>query len=104
MLDPRDTVILFAWKIEENCSKITIAGSSIEHPGALVTKGRVRAHCEIIGYELVDLGNGKTKMVHIGQFDPKGNVPTMIVNKMIGKQGGMFEKMNEVMKGIKNKK
>ena len=104
MVDPRDSVILFGWKMEEGDQKITIAGGSVEHPGAVEIKGRVRAHCEVTGYELVDLGGGKTRMVFIGQFDPKGNVPIMIVNKMVGKQGEMFEKMNEVMKGLKNKK
>lgn len=104
MVDPRDSVILLGWKIEEGGKKIIIAGGSVEHPGAMEIKGRVRAHCEVIGYELVDLGGGKTRMVHIGQFDPKGNVPAMIVNKMIGKQGEMFEKLNEIMKGLKNKK
>ncbi len=104
MVDPRDTVVIFSWKIEDNGKKIIIAGGSVDHAGAQEVKGRVRAHSEVVGYELIDVGDGRTSMIWIGKLDPKGSVPTMVVNKMVGKQGEVFEKMNEVMKKMKNKK
>ena len=104
MVDPRDTVVIFSWKIEDNGKKIIIAGGSVDHAGAQEVKGRVRAHSAMVGYELIDVGGGRSSMIWIGKLDPKGSVPTMVVNKMIGKQGEVFVKMNEIMKGIKNKK
>jgi hypothetical protein len=104
MVDPRDTVVIFSWKIENEGKKIIIAGGSIEHPKAPEVKGRVRAHSAVVGYEIIDVGSERSSLVWIGCLDPKGSVPSMVVNKMIGKQGEVFEKMNQVLKDVKNKK
>ena len=104
MVEPRDLVVLLGWKIEEDGKKIIIAGSSVEHKNAVWVKGWVTTHCEMMGYELVDLGDGKTRMVFICQFDPKNNAPAKIVNEKYKQIGGMFENLNKFMKGKTNKK
>lgn len=104
MVEPRNLIILLGWKIEEDGKKIIIAGSSVEHSSVARVKGLVRAHCEMMGYELVDLGDGKTRMVFIGRFDPKDNSPAKIANEKYRQLGERFEKLNKVMKSQKNKK
>ena len=95
MVDPRDTVMLLAYKTQTDGS-ILISGASIEHPAVLPVKGRVRAQIDITGYllEVVPGDANKCKFTYAGKMDPKGNVPGMMVNKMIKKQGENMEKLD----------
>lgn len=95
MVDPRDSVMLLGWKDQADGS-ILVAGASIEHPGVPAAKGRVRAQIDITGFLLEPVAGdaNKCKFTHVGKMDPKGNVPGMMVNKMIKKQGENMEKLD----------
>jgi len=94
MMDPRDTVILMGFRIEAN-GTVLIAGCSVGNEKAPEVKGRIRAHCEIMGYVLepVEGDENKCKFVYLGKMDPKGSVPAMIANKMVAKQGETMMKL-----------
>lgn len=98
MVDPRDTCVLFGFNTEPN-GDIIISGSSVTHEGAPETKGRVRAQCDIMGFLLQKVAGdeNKTKFSWVGKLNPKGSVPNAIVNKMIGKQGEVWEKFNSIV-------
>jgi hypothetical protein len=97
MVDPRDTVLIIAFKVEAD-GTILIAGSSIEHINAPAVKGRIRAQVDLMGYLLEPVAGdaNKCKFTHIGKMNPKGSVPSMIINKMIRRQGEMMEKLDKV--------
>jgi len=98
MVDPRDTLMVMAFK-EEADGSILISGSSVEHSKVQAEiKGRVRAQLDIMGYLLEPVAGdqNKCKFIYAGKMDPKGSVPSMIINKMIRKQGETMEKLDKL--------
>ena len=98
MVDPRDTLIVMAFRTEAN-GAILIAGSSIEHKDVPEVKGRVRAQVDIMGYLLEPVAGdaNKCKFTYLGKMDPKGSVPGMVINKQIRKQGENMEKLDKLV-------
>ena len=98
MLEPRDTVLLLGVKIEPN-GTVLIAGCSVENEKTPEEKGRIRAHCEIMGYVLEPIlgEDNKCKFSYMEKIDPKGSVPAMIVNKMVKKRGETMMKLEQVV-------
>jgi len=96
MLEPRDTVLLLGDRIEPN-GTVLIAGCSVENQKIPEEKGRIRAHCEIMGYLLEPIlgEENRCKFSYVEKIDPKGSVPAMIVNKMITKKGETMWKLEQ---------
>jgi hypothetical protein len=63
---------------------ILIVQASINHPDFKYDPNMVRGVVYVSGY-LLTPADGKTKMVRITQLDPKGNIPTWVVNMFKGK-------------------
>lgn len=53
---------------------------SVEHPSAPPIKGVVRADMIFAAWILFKQPNGMTKIVMIGNMNPKGDIPKAIIN------------------------
>lgn len=59
---------------------------SVEHPSVPPVKNAVRAHTEIGGFVIRDLGQGRTRVTYTLFMDPRGSIPQMVVNSTQKKQ------------------
>jgi len=73
-------------KTETN-GAINVASTSINDPNVKIGEGRVRSVIIISGWSFLPIEGGKTKVTRLVQLDPKGSIPTFVVNAYISKVG-----------------
>eukprot|EP01105_Mastigella_eilhardi_P018366 TRINITY_DN4241_c0_g1_i1.p2 TRINITY_DN4241_c0_g1~~TRINITY_DN4241_c0_g1_i1.p2 ORF type:complete len:141 (-),score=46.99 TRINITY_DN4241_c0_g1_i1:92-514(-) len=84
-LNERDVVFLFCRRKNDDGS-YSFCGCSVEHPKAPEEKSAVRAYQVLTIGKLVPTSEGKTLVYNLQQYDPRGNVPTFVVNWMLSQQ------------------
>jgi hypothetical protein len=86
---PRHTV--FAQVRFDEPGKTQLVAFSVNHKKAPVDEStHVRAHVHLSVYTFVDNKNGTTTVSRMTQVDPRGDVPTWIVNMYAKNQVNMF--------------
>ncbi|TPX55157.1 hypothetical protein PhCBS80983_g05550 [Powellomyces hirtus] len=68
--------------ITDNDSRIQSIVNSVENDDALpgVKNGTVRAHVDIAGWDIECLPHGEIRVTHIMQFNPRGWIPSSLLN------------------------
>lgn len=72
---------------------------SVNDPDVPIEQDRVRSVMVIAGWLLEPIEDGKkTKVSRLLQLDPKGSVPTMVVNMYIAKVGDSIVRLRSLLK------
>ena len=89
----RDFVMARAVKKEGNV--ILSNHVSVPYPDHGEQKGYVRGEIDVSGYVIEPLDNGKCSCTYVVQLDPKGWVPTVVVNTVASKQPMVLAKLRD---------
>merc|ERR1711879_283834 len=68
---------------------------SVEHPDVPAEKGFVRGEIDVSGYYIVPTGENSCKCYYVVQLDPKGWLPTVVVNAVASKQPMVLAKLHK---------
>jgi len=85
----RDFVNLSSWKDDTGNGEWIIMNRKVIHKDAPEKKDMVRAETLITGYIIKRLESG-CEMMYITQTDPKGNIPTWLINMLTTKYAPSF--------------
>lgn len=98
----RDFVYLSLCRPLEDGSIVSL-GFSVESPLVPEVRGLVRGHIYLAGFILRRIGPNTTRVTYIVHLDPKGSIPTMIVNKSQKKQTQNISRLrNCLAKNVKS--
>ena len=89
-------ICLFWYLIELTDGSIAISMFSVEHDKVPKTKA-VRAELDIGFLLLKPVSDSSTSVLSIIRLDPKGSIPTSLVNKMSKKQHEEFENIKKLL-------
>eukprot|EP01105_Mastigella_eilhardi_P006842 TRINITY_DN18357_c0_g1_i1.p2 TRINITY_DN18357_c0_g1~~TRINITY_DN18357_c0_g1_i1.p2 ORF type:complete len:217 (+),score=70.15 TRINITY_DN18357_c0_g1_i1:84-734(+) len=95
MISPRESVIAFSRRKDGECAYFY--GTSVSHPKAPVGKNCVRAESKVVCFKLEPTGDHSCKLTRFTAMDPKGNLPSSIVNAFVAKQAAVITKLREVL-------
>ena len=99
LVSNRDMCI-FTNTIKLTDGSIAISMFSVEHDKVPKTKA-VRAVLDIGLMYLKPISETSTSMLSLVRFDPKGSIPSSLVNKMAKKQHEEFENIKKLLEGKK---
>jgi len=77
---------------------IFLASTSINDPNVKLGEGRVRSVVTISGWSFIPIEGGKTAVTRLVQLDPKGSIPTFVVNAYISKVGTSLANLRALAK------
>ena len=77
---------VFIGKHQEVDGKIVYVGKSVEVPSIPPKDGAVRGEIHASGFIFEPISENSTRVIYFINVDPKGSIPTMVVNFMSSKQ------------------
>jgi StAR-related lipid transfer protein 10 len=89
----RDFVNQRVWRADADKGEWLIINWSVQHDDYPEKKGFVRAQSILSGYMMRRSANGGTDFTFVSQTDPKGWIPTWVVNSVTGKLAPRVAKM-----------
>lgn len=90
----RDFVMARAVRVNDDGS-ILANHVSIEHPEKGDQKGFVRGEIDVSGYYIVPKSDNSCTCYYVVQLDPKGWIPTVVVNAVASKQPLVLAKLKK---------
>ena len=79
----RDFCNMCSW-MEFTNGEYIIMNHSVDHADCPEREGFVRARSVLTGYYMIPTPSGGTKLIFISHSDPKGSIPSWLVNNLIG--------------------
>jgi len=92
----RDFILAYSTKKNDD-GTILVSAVSTEHPHGVEVKGFVRGEILSSGYYIKPISDNESECVYIVQLNPKGWVPTMVVNLVAVKQPLVLAKMKHAL-------
>ena len=77
---------VYVMRNQEVDGKIVFVGKSVEVPSIPPKDGAVRGEIHASGFILEPISENSTRVIYFVNADPKGSIPTMVVNFMSSKQ------------------